>query len=241
MRRGLLAAACLAAGCVDFVEPDLPELGRPASFEALIVVADTGTAELSAVLVPGLDAEGLRRPVRRDSVEVLGRSIASDSILFNGTRRYHEIWSVPASAVVGPVGFRAPSLDAVRAAPPAVEWWGLRRDGPPEIDGHRGEDLVLRLATGAGAGQPEPEIRQWFLRLAGEDGAFGLSVDGVPPDTIQIPARWIPDGDEIEVRLIFSQSAVLRPPPGDYVGVIKLDTRLYWTVRMHERRPALRP
>jgi hypothetical protein len=95
-----------------------------------------------------------------------------------------------------------------------------------------GGDLALVLESDLGTPEPAPGIRQWFLTIAGDSTTFRLGGDGLPPDTILVPARWIPPGDSLAVRLIFSQSASVTPPPGDYVGIFALDTRLFWTVRM---------
>jgi hypothetical protein len=132
--------------------------------------------------------------------------------------------------------FRAPLMRGVVASPPGFSWTGIERVGGDSVDLERGRDLELLVARGGGEGTPVPEIRQWFLSLKGDSSTFGLSADGAPPDTILVPARWIPDGDRIGIRLIFTQSAFLQPPPGDYLGIVTLDTRVYWTVRMTGNR-----
>jgi len=221
----------LAAGCIDFVEPELPDRGAPAAIEATIRIMDDGTAELDARLVPGLDSNGNRRAVERDIVDVLGRAVAPDTVLFDGTRRYVETWAVSPQVVGEPISFEAPRLGGVVAMPPAIEWSSVRRVDPDTIQVERGEDVVLALAQGSPVSQAA-DIRQWFLRLEGDSSAFNISADGLPPDIIQVPARWIPAGAEIAVRLIQTQSAVVSHEPGDYLGLIVLDTRLHWTVRM---------
>jgi hypothetical protein len=234
--RRLIAARLLLplllAGCIDFVEPDLPERGAPAVIQAAIRLTDLGDAQLEALLAPGLDRSGLRREVTRDTVIVLGRAVTPDSIARNGSRRYRDSWSAPAAVVAGPVTFRAPLLENLNAAPPELIWTGARRLGPDTIDIVRGQDLVLVVGPGAGSGLPSPDVQQWFLRLEGDDGAFNISADGPPPDTIQVPARWIPEGGQVATRLIYAQSAVFEDTPGDYVGLITLDIRLHWTVRV---------
>jgi len=229
MRR-LIAVSVLLAGCIDFVEPELPELGAPAVIQVTMRVTDRGEAEVEALLAPGLDRAGLQRTVLRDTLFVLGRAVVPDSIARNGSRRYRDAWQASAGAVAEPVTFRAPHLADLGASPPEVTWTGARRLGPDTLAVVRGGDVVLEVGGGAGTALPEPELQQWFLRLEGEEGAFNISADGPPPDTIQIPARWIPAGREVAARLIFAQSAVLEEGPGDYVGLITLDIRLHWTL-----------
>jgi hypothetical protein len=227
-----LLLALAFAGCIDFVEPDLPERGAPAVIQAAIRLTDRGDAQIEALLAPGLDQAGLRRGVARDTLHVLGRAVTPDSIARNGSRRYRSAWAAPGTVVAEPVTFRAPLLEEQASSPPELTWTGARRLGSDALDIIAGEDLVLEVRAGSGTASPAPDIRQWFLRLEGDDGAFNISSDGPPPDTIQVPARWIPAGDTVAVRLLYAQSAVIENADGDYVGVITLDIRLHWTVRI---------
>jgi hypothetical protein len=242
LKRAVPVAALAVSGCVDFVAPDLPELGAPAVIEATIRLTDQGVAELDARLVPGLDIAGYRRPIPHDTIDVLGLRIAPDSTYRNGTRRYVERWAVDPAAVGLPARFLAPDVDGILATRPSIEWAGIRRIGADTIEPGPEGDVMLYVAMGEGGALPAPAIRQWFLRLEGDTSAFGISADGPPPDTIFVPARWIPEGETISIRLIFSQSAVLQPPPGDYLGLVTLDSRLFWTLRVRGAAfPAARP
>lgn len=234
MRAAAFLPILALAACIDFVEPDLPSLGAPAVIQATIRLTDQGEAELDALLAPGLDEAGLRRAVTRDTILVLGRPVVPDSIAHNGSRHYRAVWPSPATAVAEPVTFRAPSLGSLTARPPEVVWAGARRVGPDTLRVAAGQDLFLEVGPGAGSQLPQPDRQQWFLRLEGDSSAFNISADGPPPDTIQVPSRWIPPGNEVAARLIYAQSAVIEDAPGDYVGLITLDIRLNWTVRMLE-------
>ncbi len=238
---GALVACAGVAGCIDFVEPDLPDLGAPAVIEATIRLTDRGTVDVDARLVPGLGADGFRRELSGNALEVLGRALEPDSVQSNGTRRYLASWSTDPGVVGQTVSLRAPAVKAVTAPPPAMDWVAVERAGPDSLGLEAGQDLSLRVRVGSSPLQPKPAIRQWFLRLGGKDGAFNISADGPPPDTIFVPARWIPAGDSIEARLIFSQSVNLQDPPGDYLGLITLDTRLFWTVRVRASGPQEKP
>lgn len=235
MRRGLLTimlACAAAAGCIDFVEPDIAELGAPAVIDAVIRVDDRGNVSVEAELEPGLDAAGFRRAVKGE-LTLTGRVIPLDVVLRGGAHRYVDSWLTTPDVAGRQVTLSAPTVESVGAPPPVIEWYGLQRAGPDTVDIATGEDLLLPLALTEGEPKPEPQIRQWFLNLSTESGSsFTVSANGPPPDTLYVPARWIPNSPVTEVRLIVQQSVVLREPPGDYIGRITLDTRLYWTLRL---------
>ena len=225
------AGAC-ATGCIDFVEPNIPGIsdrGSAALFEARIVVTDSGRVNTDARLTPGLDFEGFRRPVTAPQLEVIGRVLEPDSVRPDGTLRYIASWDVGPNTLLAPITLRAPEVEGV-VAPLAIEWFGLRRAGPDSIRLLEGEDLLLPVAAVDGTSRPEPSIRQWFLTLSSGGHSLRLSADGVPPDPISVPPRWIPQGDTVHVRLIFTQSAILEESPGDYLGVVTADTWLSWSV-----------
>lgn len=219
-------------GCIDFVEPDIPELGAPATLQATVRLTDLGTVEIDAELRPGLDGSGERRRLTGEPLELLGQVIDADTVRRSGNLRYIESWAAAESIVGERIPLLAPGIEGVQAAPPSIEWVGARKLDADTLELQTGNDLILRVALGPGESLPRPSIRQWFLRLAGDSAAFGISADGVPPDTIHVPARWLPRGNKLDVRLIYNQSAVLQSPPGDYVGVITLDVRLFWTVQL---------
>ncbi len=226
-----LAVAC-ATGCIDFVEPNIPGIedrGSAAVLDARIMVTDSGRVNTDASLRPGLDFEGFRRPVTAPQLEVIDRVLEPDTVRPDGTLRYIASWDSDRNTILGPITLGAPEVEGV-AAPLAIEWFGLRRAGPGSIRLLEGEDLLLPVVAVDGRSRPQPSIRQWFLTLSSGGRSFRLGSDGVPPDPISVPPRWIPEGDTLQVRLIFTQSAVLEEPPGDYLGVVTTDTWLFWSV-----------
>jgi len=237
--RALTRVACLAfagafaAGCIDFVAPEIPGIfdrGSAAVLEARIVVTDSGWVNVDARLAPGLDFDGFQRPVSLPRLSVDDRALEPDSARPDGTLRYLSAWEAGPTVVLNPITLIAPEVDGLVAEPPTLEWFGPRRAGPDSIGINRGEELLLPVVMVDGTSRPEPSLRQWFLTLSSGDRSFRLSSDGNPPDPISIPPHWIPDGDLVEVRLIFSQSATLKDPPGDYLGVVTADTWLFWSV-----------
>ena len=92
-----------------------------------------------------------------------------------------------------------------------------------------GDPLTVDVIEGTS--DPEPEIRWWFLTLWDTAGAFRLGGDGAPPDTIVVPARWVPAGDSVTALLIYQQSGRIESLAEQYVGLFALDARASWVVR----------
>jgi hypothetical protein len=238
--RAIVAALAVGlAACIDFVEPDLPELGAPVVLQVGVVIVDVVSAGVDARLAPGLDADGFRRSVSRAALRVAGVAIDPDTVLRNGTHVY-DAELVLARSPADPILIEAPAVDDVAAPPPVARWFTVRRVGPDTVRLAAGADLVLVLDTSAAAPDPPPATRQWVLALTGANGTFTIASTGIPPDTLVVPARWLPapaDG-VVQARLVAQQSAQLRPPPGDYVALLTLDTRITWTVLVE---PAVAP
>ena len=227
-----LAVISILAACIDFIEPDLPARGAPAVIEATLRLFDDSTLQVDARLAPGFDALGLGRVVTRPTLRILGREVVPDSVLRNGTHLYRTELDV-AGVVFGPVEFDAPVVRDVGPLP-VVRWFPARRVGPDTIDIAAGEDLVITTALAAGQPEPPPAIRQWTVSLGAGEDRFTIGANGAPPDSIVIPARWVPDSPNgaIQVRLVYQQTADLHAPPGDYIGLLALDTRINWVVRL---------
>ena len=223
----------LATGCVDFVFPNIPGIedrGGPVRFNGHVVVTDSGRVSANATLRPGLDIDGYKRPVTMPFLRVMDDVLEPDSVLRDGTRRYRASWERGPDVMAGPLTLVAPRVEGVQGAPPGVEWFGLRRAGPSSIRLSEGEDLLLPIIEVEGTTGHPPPVRQWFLTLSSGDRSYRVSSNGMPPIPVSVPPRWIPEGDTVRVRLIFSQSAVLREPPGDYVGAVTIDSWFLWTV-----------
>ncbi len=218
-----------AAGCIDFVEPELPDRGAPAVAQLTVVVSDSGALFLTGEVAPGIAASGLRRALLDDGVRAGGLVLPPTDTTLGGGRRYNVRRNVDPALVASVIEIQAPRVSSTAAAP-TVRWPGLRRVDANTVARVAAGELRLHVASTGTAAGTAPEIRQWFLTLFGDRGTFRLGADGPPPDTLVIPARWVPEGPFVRVRLIYQQSGRVS---GDaqYVGLMVLDVRLHWTVR----------
>ena len=229
------ALGLVTAGCLDFVEPDLPELGAPAVAQISVLVSDSGRLAVQGEIAPGIDASGFRRTLVNDDVRAAGFSIAPRETTDAGGKLYESTVSVARDLVSSTIEIVAPSISHTTVSP-AVRWAGLHRLDPDTVALEPDGSLRLRAVERADAtvGAP-PDTRQWFLTLIGDDNNFRLGSNGPPPDTLVVPARWIPAAQEsVVVRLIYQQSAHLNAET-PYIGLITLDLRVHWTVIMRDR------
>ena len=232
---GFGLAVLATTGCIEFVAPNIPGIedrGSAALFSAQVVVSDSGRVHADARLRPGLDFDGLERPVPDPRLRILGQVLEPNTVLRDGTRTYAASWEADPAIHLDPITVTAPLIEGLVTPPPAVRWYGLRRDGPDAIDLLRGEDLQLPIAEVEGDADPVPSIRQWFLTLESGESQFRFGSDGVPESPIWVPARWIPGGETVGVRLVYTQSGVVGTQADDYVGVVTANSLLYWTVRV---------
>jgi hypothetical protein len=241
-RRAVLAlVAALAAGsvsaCLDFVEPEIPHAGAPATLNVSLLVFNERTAALTARLEAGFDGVGLPRRVLDETLRLSGQSLQPVQRLEDGALLYETTRAVTPAEVLGPITVVPPSVTGT-TPPPAPTWLGMRRVGPDTLDLVAGTDLVLELEVAAGG---TAVIRQWFLELVGIEGsAVRLSADGPPPERLVVPAIWVPapagDG-AVNARLTYIQTETTAGPFGDYVVSASLQIRLSWVVRVPGEAP----
>ena len=196
--------------------------------QAEVRVLEDLTLQVSGTLAPGLDLAGFRRQLASPLLRLDGLAFPPVDTLADGALRYDATGTIEPDRAAGPLTLTAPAIDGVDAPPPGVTWAGLRRIGDDTVHLARGADLVLRVATSGGG--DAAARRQWRLTVAGDSAATFLGGDGAPPDSIILPARYVPAGDTLAARLVWSVSARLEPPPGDYIVLLAGDTRVGWTV-----------
>lgn len=230
---GVLLAALVAAtmgGCVDFVEPDIPNADTPATLQVAITIVDGHTALVTGRLLPGFDHIGIRRPLDDPRLTVLGREIQPLEAGADTMRAYQDTLALEPGAALGPIVVEPPPVQGT-AAPGPMTWVGIQRLGPDTLVLAQGNDLTLELEVSEGG---TAAIRQWFVVLTGDAGTFRVSSDGPPPERITIPAHWLPsprpDGT-IGVSLTDIQSETRVGPVGDYVVSGTVSSRVSWTVR----------
>jgi hypothetical protein len=224
----LLASATLA-GCLDFIEPDIPQAGAPATFQVTVVIGADGLATLSGEFHPGYDGVGLLRTVPDEAARIFGRVLEPVERLEDGRRRYLDARTVTPTEALGPVTVEPPAVTGTTSPAPA-SWVGIRGLGPDTLTLDPGEDLVLELEVAEGG---TATVRQWFLDLAGRTGSVRLSADGSPPARLVVPAVWVPEpraDGTVLVNLNYVQSELRVGPTGDYVFSGSLHIRVRWVV-----------
>jgi len=224
-----VALALLATGCIDFVEPTELNIGGPAVFQASMRLDDNGAVRVDASLDPGIDADGLRRNVTRDSVVALARPIPPDEIDAQGARTYLGEWVTSPGVVAGPLTLEAPIVAGVDP-PPSIRWGGLVRLDPVLINLPGGDDLALRTMV-VGRDQPDPLNASWNLLLRRGDAFLRIGANGPPPPVIEVPAAWLPaPSGVIEAELTYVRSHSVGQSGTSYVGTFAASVTLRWTI-----------
>jgi hypothetical protein len=225
-----LALALGCAACFDFIAPEFPEAGAP----ALILVAafvEPQELRVEATVAPRLDRFGFERPVPDDTVRVNGLPLVPDDTAAAGVRTYSGIWAPAPASIANGIEIIAPAVEGIEAEPPRFRWVPAQRVGSDTLTITAGEPIVLHLDPTPAEPVPAPTLRQWFLTLQSASTTLRISADAPPPATLTIPREFVPtDSGTVSILLSDRQSTTLRPPPGDYVGIVSLDARLRWTV-----------
>jgi hypothetical protein len=225
------AAAVLLAGCVELMEPTMPDPRSPAILQANMRIFDAGAFQVDGSLMPGREETGFLRVVQVPFIQAAGFAVEPRTLNQQGVRTYQSGFAVPRGATSGPFDLVVPDVRGTTPLPP-VRWWGLQRVGSDTVRVQPGADVVLRMDTVPEASQPENRWRQWFLEIRTGTQVFRVSADAAPPSTLRIPAEWVPGqaGGRSDISLIYYQSAQLRAPDNTYIANILLDTRLNWVV-----------
>jgi hypothetical protein len=222
----LAAASCLTA-CIDFVEPEIPEVGVPATLEVAVVLQEGRTLLVTAVLQPGFDGMGLPRAVADETLHVHGVPLQPVDRGSTGSLRYEAILPIAPAHVLGPIAIHAPVVAGTAPAPQPA-WAGIRRAGPDTVALSPAGDLVLELEVASGG---TAMIQQWFLDMHGSGGGVRLSADGPPPERLVVPAAWVPapgtDG-LVHATLTYMQSETRTNPSADYVIAAVLQVPVRW-------------
>lgn len=232
MARTLIAivAAFACSACIDFVEPEFPEAGAPAVFRTTVFL-DDDVLRVNATLAPRFDRFAFERQVPNDTMYVNGMAVAPEDTAAFGARTYAQSWSPPPASVANGITVTAPDVEGIDAPPPAAHWVPAVRVGSDTVTITAGEAIVLHLDATPGESGSSSAFRQWFLTLNSGTTTLRISADAAPPDVLTIPREFVPTEDgTVSVLLIDRFSTRTQLPPGDYHGVLDLDSRLRWTV-----------
>jgi hypothetical protein len=227
----LALASSSLTGCFDFIEPDIPQAGAPATLQVSVSIADNGSTTLTAALTTGFDSLGVPRAIADPTLRVMGRDLLPADTAVAEVWRYEGSWVVHEGEALGPIVVEPPRVVGAPAPAPPV-WHGLRRVGSDTLLLPAGEDLALHLEVDERGTAP---IRQWFLQMTGARGSIRLSADGPPPERLVVPTVWLPEprsDGTFRVTLNYSQSETRVGPAGNYVLSGALSSRADWTVRV---------
>jgi hypothetical protein len=225
---GLLLLCVLAAGCWDFIEPDLAAENGAAVLQLSAVMDKNGNLQVGATLSPGLDEDGFRRKVARDTLRVLEFAVPSDTVLPNHNHVYSFSRALGRAVLSQPMRVQGPFLQDVPLAPVA-QWYTARKTDPDTLRVARGTELVLNIAADTTLTTP-PAFVQWTLELTGRERRFQILSNGHPPAVLRVPAAWIPEVADSVLRVSFStfQSTQLFLP--SYRAFMSYTAFTDWTV-----------
>ncbi|NJD10776.1 MAG: hypothetical protein FIB01_10220 [Gemmatimonadetes bacterium] len=229
-----LSAALLAGGCIDFVDPRLPNSGAPALLQLSVSLQESGVLMVSGQLQPGRDSSGVTRVPRDSALYIGGQVIEADTVLARNTLRFDATVVVSRAVLAGPIAMAAPAITGIQTTAPFLVWYGLVKVGGDTVIVERGGDATLRVNARLGQAMPAVQVRQWYLDLSGPAGTIRVSGSGFPPDSMRVPPQWLPGTAPAPLlaSLLCYQSAQTRDPPGDYIGNIAMDARTQWVVRL---------
>lgn len=198
----LAAAVVLAAGCLDFVDPDalnLAELTRiVVSMELTDATLSCGEATMPAPLEepwaelcvqglfdPGRDRFGAPRAVVNDTLVARGVPLAPE-LDERGVRRFAAWFRLPLRGLdTGVVTLELPRAVAVPVPVTAFAWGAIAPVGPDTLERRWGEPITVRLAPPAAADRPVPTSQSWQASLAGGT-SISYNGAGVPPRTAYV-------------------------------------------------------
>lgn len=224
------------AGCWDFVAPDLGVEAGVAVLQVSALLENDGRVQITGLLAPGIDEDGFRRRILNDTLRVFDIRFPPTGSRASGSREYFRSGRLDGDPFAQPFVIEPPRLEDVPVTP-GVRWFGVRPLDPDTLRIAPGQDLLLRLDTNLGAAVPEPGARAWSLDLAGGAGNFHLSGSGIPPETLIVPAIYLPvpfveggSNNFARATLAYTQSIVVRSP--NYRGNYAFTVRSTWTIEI---------
>lgn len=225
----VVALACAPlAGCLDFLDPNLPAPG-PALATVSLFLAGNGTVDARASVAPGMSLAHEWRTIPHDTLLVDSVPVGPTTVHSNGTRDYQA--TVPLPTPAGPVTLQLPVVSGIDQAPPPLRWYAVRRLDPDTVALAPGGDLFLHVDTTKPPETPAPAAPQWVLQLAAGVHSFQLGADGMPPATLHVPAEFLPaDTSRIITASLLVFHGARLVPGAEYILNASLNQRLNWVV-----------
>jgi hypothetical protein len=231
-RAALLAVLAATGGCIDYLDPNLPQPGPPVADVAVHLLGN-GFVSLEVAFAPGLSLAGDWRGVPDDTLRVDGVGLAPDSVFSDQTRKY--VATLPVAAPAGPVTLRLPAVAGVAGAPPSLSWTGVRRLDGDTVALAAGAALHLHVSGPAGPQQPPVGDATWFLTLGTGEHFSQIGADGLPPADLRVPAELVPDSARVLFAALLVQfDGTLAAAGSAYVVTSRFDQHVYWTIVREE-------
>lgn len=187
--RWMVAAALVAAGCMDFVPLSGPGDGVTVFLFLESRNPGPGAAADTLLVSGGVNALGIA--FVDDTLRIAGRAIAPRGA-DGGRWGYRDTLVLPAGALSGvvPVRLPVPAGDAL----PLQEFGyaGVARAGPDTLVVRAGADVVLPIRTGGGTRVPELAFESWSVTLLRGRGTAEFRSTSPLPASIVIPASLVP-------------------------------------------------
>jgi hypothetical protein len=221
-------------GCLEFVAPELAGSRGGAVLQGAVRLLGNDSVRIEAHLTPGVDAAKTDfRVVSPDTLYVNDQVVPSSGVLANQERDYIATVATD-TATLRRTGIviRSPGVSGVVAPPPVFRFPSIQRVGSDTVPFTRGEDVRLPIRVLRPAGLASNIAQDWRVELVSADQVFRLGGNGQPPESILLPAAYVPSsGANVQATLFFSEILQQRVPPGDYVATLALDARVQWVLR----------
>jgi hypothetical protein len=238
VRRILVAALVLLAGCVDFVDVTSPEHVHPghtaASVDLELAQPVEGADSLHARGWIGVQATHLQ--FVDDSLRVLGRALRPGPGTRGADRSYDSTFTLaPGALGAGVVGVTLPVVKGVEFFPAAFLAPVWTRSGPAKLTFPRGADLTFPLTQGAVPAELGPALYEfWRLDLRRGQRTLSISSTAPLPPRIVVPAASVPaDSSNVLHVEVMANRAFRADSRGDsaYVTVFTRSS-VRWSVEL---------
>jgi hypothetical protein len=191
-----LLVATLAGCGIDFVGPEVLRFQRAPNASFSLDVSDVPSCAVdggflpppgqqlvtlcvNASIFPGITVLGEQLGFESDTLWVnehplVGTEAPNGTMVFSGGIR------LPlASLAATEIRIRYPRMEAVATAP-ELRWYFAGRVQPDTVRRAPGEPVRLELLPPLGVSNPQASLRQWDVRVSGQQGTSALFGAGVP-------------------------------------------------------------